>query len=326
MNNLYNYIHRLIKNILLDNGYVIKRSREINAVKAQHANALRELLETDFECDVVEGVVGVVFSKDRPLQLYALLKSYLEKVKNPAKLKIMYAASCDKYQKAYEDVKKTINDESFEFYKEKSFKKDLVDLLKSSDEEKIFFLVDDILFVESLDMDDYINVDASSAIASMRLGRNLEQAYTVNADQKLPDFNVADNSLENAHKLMWKWSNGDFDWGYPLSVDGNLFLLREIKAMAVICEYQAPNSFEKALQWFNNAFEARSGVCFEKSVIVNIPFNKVQSENRNISGRVSEEELLRLWNEGYELDLNRYYGFSNISAHQELPLFIEMRE
>ena len=47
---------------------------------------------------------GIVFSKDRALQLHALLCSYSEKVATPVPLRILYCVSTPEHQKAYDEI------------------------------------------------------------------------------------------------------------------------------------------------------------------------------------------------------------------------------
>lgn len=324
MNKVYFFVLSLLKRVLNKADLTIKRSTEISLVGIQHVNACRLLQGLDNQEIKVNTTIGVVFSKDRPMQLYALLKSYAKNVENPVPLVILYNASSNKYEEAYSEVSLLLRDLEYTFVRENKFKESLVDILDGINQEKIFFLVDDIVFTEKLDMEDFVCVDSHKEIASMRLGNNLSFAYTANKMQPLPELEHNKNTHQSK-KLKWKWSNGCYDWGYPLSVDGNLFITKEVRAMIKIAEFKAPNSLEKSMQWFNSGFLERYGVCYAKSKIINIPFNKVQSENCNIAGEVSSRKLLQLWEQGYELDLEKYYGIINISAHQECPLYVVER-
>ena len=126
--------------------------------------------------------------------------------------------------------------------------------------------------------------------------------------------------------FQWVCKVGVFVWGHPLSVDGNLFKIEEILTMSKIAIYTAPSNFEQSLQWFSAVFDFRSGVWCDHSVAVNIPLNKVQTENDNFSGNVRQEALLKFWQKDYEIDVEKYYGINNISAHLELNLYLVKRE
>jgi hypothetical protein len=38
-----------------------------------------------------------------------------------------------------------------------------------------------------------------------------------------------------------------------------------------------------------------------------------------------QDSLLKMWQDGYQIDIKSYQGFVNESAHQELPLNLKMR-
>lgn len=321
---IQNKLGQLLKKILSDRGYVLKRIGEIRNVERQHVNALREILNGIERKRAKNGGVGIVFSKDRPIQLHALLQSYRDNAHNPCPLIVLYAASDENYAREYAVVMQYFPDNNILFKAESSFRNDLIALLESIEEDKVFFLVDDIIFIRPIYMNDFLGFDPKKYVPTLRLGKNLSRCYTFTSRQEQPPLVVVGDETR-PQKFKWLWSDGRFDWGYPLSVDGNLFLTDEVLVMAKLAEYRAPNSFEQALQWFMPAFSSRSGVCYEKSVVVNIPFNKVQSENNNKSGNVSQEALLNYWQQGYEIDVQKYYGINNVSAHQELLLHLTKR-
>jgi hypothetical protein len=269
----------------------------------------------------------IIFSMDRALQLHALLSSYFEKVSHPVPVHILYRTSSNAHQKAYDEVFSLFKDYQVFAVHQKSkdsFKDQLISILESIQAEKVFFLVDDILFIENVDIVDFSRIDARNTVASLRLGANLRRAYTTQKDQKLPQF--IPDVMSDENKLCWKWENGELDWAYPLSVDGNLFLTREMIALAKNTMFNSPNTFEGYLQNYINYFKHRYGVCYKKSRIVNIPINRVQNDYNNIHGAVHQDFLLDQWNRGMQIDYCALYGFMNESAHQEIEISLMERQ
>jgi len=262
----------------------------------------------------------VVFSKDRAFQLHALISSYLEKVDMPVPLHILYHTSTPAHQRAYDDVEKLFsNNSDIMFTKQDSdgsFRTNLLSLLQSVYSEKIFFLVDDVLFVEDVNMADFTQFDTDKFVPTLRMGLNLRRAYTVQQDMPLPEF--LPNSIKNEDKITWQWDQGIYGWGYPASVDGHLFSTQEIATMVELIDFSAPNTLEDQLQKFRRFFLFRKGVAYKKSRIVNIPCNRVQTENRNLYGNIHQDYLLEQWEKGFQMDYRSVYGFNNISAHQEI--------
>ncbi|MDD5675862.1 MAG: hypothetical protein PHC61_16955 [Chitinivibrionales bacterium] len=262
---------------------------------------------------------GIVFSKDRALQLHALLSSYLEKAVSPVPFHILYHASTSEHQLSYEKLKELFSNK-FSFIKQSSnnsFRADLIELLDSVLAEKTFFLVDDILFIENFDINDFTKFDTDKMVPSLRMGLNLKKCYTVQKEQPLPEFISYEGNDEG--KIFWKWNQGLYDWAYPLSVDGHFFSTQEIIAMTKLIQFSAPNTYEDQLQKFRRFFLFRKGVGYKKARIVNIPCNKVQKENKNICGNTHQDFLLEQWLNGFQMDYRRLYGFPNISVHQEIP-------
>ena len=263
----------------------------------------------------------VIFSMDRALQLHALLSSYFEKVNHSVPVHVLYRTSSSAHQKAYDEVFSLFGDYQVSAVHQESkdsFKDQLIAILESIPTEKIFFLVDDIVFIEGIDIFDIVKFDARTTVASLRMGANLKRAYTTQKDQKLPPF-ISD-AISDKDKLCWIWENGELDWAYPLSVDGNLFLTREIIVLAKNTSFNSPNTFEGNLQQHVRYFKHRYGICYKKSKIINIPINKVQNDYDNIHGTIHQDYLLDQWNHDMQIDYRALYGFINESAQQEIEI------
>ena len=284
---------------------------------AQHAQytKLKRHLDALVGGTADTGTAVIVFSKDRAMQLDALLRSYFFYVKNPVPVKVLFHASDAAYMSAYKDVIELYGNREVEFIQEHDFKQNLIGLVESLTCAKVLFMVDDLVFKDEVDFEKFCSVDTKKYIASLRLGEHLERTYTLDRNQELPKFTEIDDLL---HGLSWSWADGDADWAYPLSVDGHLFDREEFAVLVSGLDYRAPNSFEEALLLMKPYFLGRKGLCYHNSVIVNNPCNKVQSENDNISGDISIEELNKKWLDGYRIAFEQFKGLRNKSAHQEL--------
>jgi hypothetical protein len=256
----------------------------------------------------------VIFSKDRPLQLLALLES-MDHYSTPKILPhIIFNASSLIYKQAYEELfqkyshllKTKYNDS------ELGFKKTLVSILENLESEKITFLVDDIIFKAELNWDTVIGFDSAKVVPTLRLAPHLKRCYTANDSQLLPPF------MEKNNFFWWFWNEGEYDWKYPLSVDGNIFSRHEFLELIKELDFKAPNTLEFKLQKFKHLFINRLGLCFHESIIVNNPINKVQSEINNLHGKIHQDELLKKFQENKKIDYLKFKGLKNISAHEEL--------
>lgn len=263
----------------------------------------------------VNKVHAVVFSKDRPLQLEALLLSISEKSITDIPLTILYAVSDEKYKKAYKEL---INRyEGHNYILEKNFKKDLLSILKKIKSTKVVFLVDDIVFTKKFNINHFINNDLSISVPSLRLGKNITYSYMKNKELVQPEFTNIENKL-----IEWNWINNNSYWSYPLSLDGHIFNKYDVLSMFKLIKFWSPNSLEGNIQRFNKIFMKKKGCSFENSILVNFPWNKVQLDNNNKSGVISSEYLLELWDEGKRVDVEKYYDKVYKSAHVEEELYI----
>ena len=263
---------------------------------------------------------AIVFSRDRPMQLAALLASLREKVTPQITVRILYRASTEAFERGYDLV--------FSMFtglvprRETSFRDDLLSILEEVRSARMFFLVDDDLFTESVDLGVVAAGDPLDTVFSLRLGRGVVTFPGWGNPVEEPCF---DKHPDFPGMLAWKWGESKVGWAYPLSVDGHVFSTQEIRALAASVGFAAPNSFEGNLQTFNERFAQRWGICFEKSALLNIPANRVQTEWETPAGDVSVEYLLNRWLEGDAIDHRQFYGFQNTSTHMLLDLPIVSR-
>lgn len=264
-----------------------------------------------------------VFSKDRPLQLYALLESYAEKSTNHIPVKVLFKASDSRFKMAYTEVQSLCLQLKIdvEFFEEKNFKTDLIYILSIIDFGKILFIVDDNIFIRSFDCSVFNIIDPIENLLSLRLGQSIEYSYTTQEKFSQPLF----SQIDFEGLLSFEWGDAPFEWDYPFSLDGHLFSFAEIKFAATVCDYTGPNSFESALVNFSFIKLKRPGLCFPHSIILNLPINKTQNENDNIAGELSSEECLKIWNSGMKFNWQDLTGHIPKSCHEEHYLTLVRR-
>lgn len=262
----------------------------------------------------------VIFSMDRPMQLHLLLRSIFEQIDMPIFIFVIYKASNIRYYEAYKWlIKRYGTCVTFIKQEENNFKELLIQSLSFIMTDKMIFLVDDNVIINPIIISCVLEHDASQYVLSLRLGKCLNKCYTMQKPQSVPSLIKYNNDL-----FLWHWNIGEHDWRYPLSVDGHIFNTQEIKDIIKSIEFKAPNSLEGAMQIYNKQFLNRNGLCFEFPKLVNIPINKVQTENNNICGSVHQDYLLDKWEQSYEIDTTNIYGMRPESAHQEINIeFVE---
>lgn len=256
----------------------------------------------------------VIFSKDRTLQLDSLLKSMFFFISGEYKITVIYNTSSLKYQNAYNQlINDYLNNENVKFVNEtSSFKSTLEECFLSIKQNKIFFLVDDIIFKKHLNLNSLKEIDTSKYIFSLRHGLHLNFSYVVNKEQQLPKDILKKNKF-----YSWIWRNAQLDWAYPLSVDGHLFDCDEVRFWIKYLDYKAPNTFEAELQNLLPYYHSHIGLCFKESIIFNNPCNKVQTEINNFHGKFHQDDLLHYWELGKRIDFLAVENYKNNSVHEE---------
>lgn len=260
---------------------------------------------------------GIAFSKDRPLQLHALLRSYLHHCRPAPRLEVVYRASNHAYESAYEEVKAAFAHADIGWRREVNFAADVRDLIASAHTQGLFFLVDDIVFIRPVDYTALSAFPLERYIPSLRLAPHITYSYFADRPLAPVDFAVAG---EGGALRTWRYGAGSGEWSFPVSLDGNVFLREEVAAMAACITFTSPNSLEAALRQFLPALHFRDGVCFERARLVNLPLNRVQREVISRAGDLHADLLLDHWQRGLGMDIEALYDVETSSVHAELPV------
>lgn len=269
-----------------------------------------------------DSINGIVFSKNRPMQLHALLNSYYKYIENHCPLVVLYKSTNADYDDAYKKVQLFHAKRNITFKKECNFRDDLTDCLLINIFGKVFFLVDDIIFVRKFDLRKLSTISCNFFIPSMRLGKNIVYSYMTDKKFHLPP--MIESKKKNV--LYWPQWLGKEYWNYPFSVDGNIYAVKELLFLIGHIKFSNPNSFESNMNKYRFIMRLKFGVCFYRSVLFNDPINTVRSKMLNKSGSISSDSLLNKFNEGYEIDIRPYDNIKNNSSHYEIGLTFKKRK
>jgi len=257
----------------------------------------------------------IVFSKDRSCQLDLFLRSmklYFKEF-SENKINILYTFSDSKFERGYEQLKTVHNDDNINYVKEKmKFKDHVISLIDQSDEYTMFF-VDDIVFKNQFTFESkqfkLFMLDESILCLSLRLHPKLSYCYPARVHMVPPNF-------EN--NMTFRWFGEAGDYGYPMSLDGHIFRTKDIFPLIRVLSYTNPNSMESILAYC--PLNKPKMICFDESIIMNLPINRVQTFNTNVCGNVSASLLNEQFLNGNIIDMEKFKGFKNISCHQEMDI------
>ncbi len=266
----------------------------------------------------------VVFSYDRPLQLYAFLESAQKYVTGIGQLSVIYRASDQAFKDGYDVVRTDFPQVTF--YSQGSnpaqdFKPLTLKASFESPSNYILFAVDDIVVKDTVDIARCINaLEKHDAYAFfLRLGMNLNYCYTMNQAQPVPRLTKKSGDI-----YVWQFNQSVLDWRYPHTVDLTLYRKKDIEGDFKTLSYSTPNRLEGA--WSSRAAKilTQKGLCFERSKMVNFPLNRVQHDWKNRAMDISPHELLAQFNAGKKMDIVKLHGIDNKSAHMEyMPTFVD---
>tara|TARA_A100001201_G_C4064333_1_gene193684 strand:+ start:239 stop:1138 length:900 start_codon:yes stop_codon:yes gene_type:complete len=292
---------------------------------------------------------SIVFSKDRPLQLDLTLKSIATNFSN-SRVVVLYKTSNEEYESSYSVLMQ--EHENVSFVKQRHSIFDDIHKIIEGLEGYVYFLTDDCivyqpatLSVEELDnlFETVRDLEQNKLLScvSLRLGENTTKRMA--GGELIADAIPSEVYLSGNKFLLWNFTSIAFGgyWCYPLSVDGHIFKVSEMKKFtSELClldnHYsncgkvprakhawrQTPNEFESKLQRF--MFELKPVMAsLRHSCVVNSPNNRVQDSHDNKSGDVHAYAPLDLKDEfdsGRRINL-KDLNFQNIECpHQELDI------
>jgi hypothetical protein len=253
----------------------------------------------------------VVFSKDRAMQLDACLRSIEQYAPYPREIAVIYTASTPAFEEAYKRIEPS---DRVRLVREGDFQSDVLRELATAGEHVVFQTDDDVFFRRPSAAP---FVPDGYAAFSLRLGRNTTHAYMADRPQALPSFASA------GYALAWDWRRAEYDFAYPLSLNGHVFRTEFIRRLLEGRRFPNPNELEHELN--KRRYLAPPGLlCLAESSTVSIPANLVNvgwGVNRVSSDEALSVEALNVrFLAGERIDLERMDFSSVDAAHAELEL------
>jgi len=258
----------------------------------------------------------VVFSYNRPMQLYALLESIEKYIAGLQEIHVIYRSE-EEYKRSYEIVKNRFAKITYHqqgINPAKDFKRLVLQSTFESPSEYILFAVDDIIVKDYVDLSSNIKIlEQTKAYGFfLRLGLHLTKCYMRRKEQRVPIISHVEDDI-----YLWTLRDGEYDWGYPNTVDMTLYKKKQIEQDLRDMNYKAPNSLES--QWSYRAHKVANltGLCHKETKIVNLPLNLVQNEcykNRHMN-IFTTKQLLDKFARGLKIDIALLFKIKNNAAH-----------
>lgn len=264
----------------------------------------------------------VVFSYNRPIQLYALLESVEKYMVGDFKINVIYRSD-HMYQQGYSEVKKAFRHAKFVRQQQPpSDFRSIVERVVFEDGRGryVIFAVDDLCLTAPIDLRDCIGLLEQSQAYSFvfRLGKNIEYSYMI--DQSTPP-----PPLDQIAPEVYKFSfaDGQGDWAYPNSLDLALYRKADIYRPLMAVPWRTPNQLES--HWAAKDDLNKVGLCFERSRMVNLPLNKVNHSTNRFTDSYTAQELLEHFLAGQKIDIAQIAGIKNRSPHIDHEIAFVLR-
>ena len=225
----------------------------------------------------------IVCSKDRASQLDLLLRSVKKQFHDWGQqtIIVLQRTTTDSFAEGYRLLAK--EHPEVIYVEEESFRSDFQKLALDGEESHLQLLVDDNVFVRPFSLDDRefrdFSTDDLVAALSLRMNPSMDYCYTENVYTGTPWFR-ADRA--------WYWPGLRGDWGYPNSVDGNIWRRADVRAVIGTGAYERLHQLEPALRL---AMRRPLSICYGQSRILNVANNTVQDcavANRHGGGDATE--------------------------------------
>lgn len=274
---------------------------------------------------------AIVFSSDRAAQLKIFLDSVYKNAPEVFELNVIYSYTSSEHQRGYSKILKDYKYADVNFLsQEVDFKRQVVEIIKQSQELFSFFLDDDIIYgeIKLADINSQIESDDDVACFSLRLGENTTHCYTLGTNNVLHDIQF-DGEL-----MKWDWSLHYLDFGYPFAMDGHVFRKSDIFKLVKKSKFMDVEELEMALFDFAEMFPRNKMVSYRQSALVGVPIGRVQqsieeelsAQLKNAQARIIRGKMNEKFLENTFINLESIDFSDIIGCHQELSLGVELKE
>ncbi len=260
----------------------------------------------------------LVFSFDRPLQLYATLESICRHVAGLDRLSVLYRASDERFEAGYQELQRQFP--GVKFFKQgqdprKDFKPLVLKAIFGSPSEYILLSSDDLIVKDEVDLKTCMDAMEKTGAYGffLRLGLNI-----VHSAESKKALEVPASAALTGGVLAWDLQSGQLDWGKAHNVEMTLYRKKEIEEDFRALKFKDPGSLVAA--WNEREAARTIGLYFEQSKVVQLPVHAVADAGS--PNYLSAEELLVKFNQRLRIDIDSLYQIENSSPELEsLPDF-----
>ncbi len=269
----------------------------------------------------------IIYSYNRPMQLYALLESIERYVVGIGKTFVIYRSANQEFENKYKEVQENFTWTEFVVHSHtepyKYFKPITMECIFNKESNPYFLIaMDDNIVTDFVDLEDAItNMEKFRAFAFfLRLGTNINECFMTKTKTPVPCFKIFKGIF------CWIFKNGSGDWAFPINHDMTIYRKKDMKESLEKLDFDGFHNWET--RWCQMAADMnKHGLCYERSKIVNITANLVNPTDGNYEQFTSEwkrkmndfstENLLKKFNDGLKINIDDFYQINNKAPHIE---------
>ncbi len=269
----------------------------------------------------------LIFSKNRACQLDLLLRSIYDNFpmfKFGAKMHILFKADSDEYDKGYRKLMKNGNLNLIWHEEDIAFKDEVMQIVHGFDEPHTLCFVDDDVVIKSVNVISMLQIfDRNPEVnaLSLRMGKHINYCYAKDTPQQIPEF-----IMDKEKVLKWNWVQAEHDWGYPMSLAGNIYRTEELVPLWEKLPFNGPNYIEGYMAMNAPADDRPFQITYAYQRVYNIANNLVQTvcKNRHADKPEDAPEVLNeLYLKGFRIQTSTLYGKSFNCANGEAEYILK---
>jgi len=258
----------------------------------------------------------LIFSRDRACQLDLLLRSIRDNFKDIKAVYVLAKGTTLEYWQGYWKVSDYIQKPPRVLIRNEGddFRKMTLQSIRTDCiyPYTIIFSDDDVV-IRPVDLDILRHYKDDVNAITLRMGKHITYCYAKDVYMDLPTF------VEQDKYMLWNWQQyrRDLDWGYPMSMAGNIWRTEPLKELWNKIDFTAPNWIEGYMVGHAPRDKPYT-VSFKEQHVYNVANNLVQTvcKNRH-SGKYPVEELNQKFLDGYRISTETLYGKTFNSANGE---------
>ncbi|HSX04838.1 MAG TPA: glycosyltransferase family 2 protein [Rhabdochlamydiaceae bacterium] len=234
------------------------------------------------ECNSLLGSDLIIFSRNRPVHLYAFLESVKKNVKGLGKLTVLCECKDAYFVKAYEEIKKSFPSFEFSFLKG-DFKEQLLKTLTAFPAHYVLFAQDLCIIKEPVDLQ----------VCAEEMQKSGAYGFFLNFENQIK------HAIAFDQMHAWQFLNHEKSFNFSMAIYQKEMILDTLKSLAF-------SDFDSLQQpWASCLNTKKIGLFFNQNKLLDLPMKD------------NLDQLLTKFQEGLKIDLAPYFQAQSETAHVE---------